>query len=549
MMKKAVFFLLITINSAFALDTPFNHGVNITEWFASPSVGQIQFTKYTKQDLINIKNLGCDVVRLPINLHAMTDGSPDYIIDPLLYTFLDQVVDWAEELELYLILENDSLNTQADTPVTIGNILIPVWAQMANHYKNRSTYICYEILNAPRGISDQNWNIIQNNVIDAIRAIDATHTIIVGPANGNSHSNLNNMLPFTDDNLIINFHFFDPFIFTHQGVDSTDPSLKSLSDMPFPFSYSSMPELPEDLQGTWVESAYNVYDSDANPLQIFSLIYNISYFKEQSHYPVFCGEFGVYRENVQDSHRNLWHFWVRMLFDFNKISWATSEYKGGFGIFEKDTYELFNYDLNEKLLGFLGFKIPEQWEFYLGTDTTGFNIYDDYVGQYIVESSTLGAGKVNYYSDNSPAFDDYCIHFTGVDQYGKITLRFVPIKNLSWLVAQNYAIDFYVRSSDPTAKFDLRFVDTKTDVPNDHPWRIKYKIDNTVTTWDGNWHHVKIPLSSFTEQGSFDDGQWYDPIGAFNWHEIDKFEIVSEYGDLIGTDLYFDNIKIAPLIP
>ncbi|MBN2589860.1 MAG: cellulase family glycosylhydrolase [Sedimentisphaerales bacterium] len=548
-MKRVVFFLLITINSAFALDTPFKHGVNITGWFQSPSVGQVQFTKYTKQDLIDIKSLGCDVVRLPINLHAMTSGSPDYIIEPLLYTFLDQVFDWAEELELNLILENDSLDPQTDTPITIGNILIPVWAQMANHYKNRSTYLYYEILNAPLGISNQNWNIIQNNVIDAIRAIDTTHTILVGPANGNSHSNLEDMLPFTDDNLIITFHFYDPFIFTHQGVDSTDPSLESLSDIPFPYSCNNMPELPEDLQGTWIESAYGVYDSDGNPLEIFSLINNIAYFKEQSHYPVFCGEFGVYRENVKNSYRDMWHLWVRMFFDIYKISWAASEYKGCFGIFEKDTYELYNYDLNETLLGFLGFKIPYQSEFYLWTDTTAFNIYDDYIGQNIIESSTLGAGQVNYYSDNSPASDDYCIHFTGVDQYGKITLRFIPIKDLSWLAANNYAIDFYVRSDDPVTKFDLRFVDTKTDYPNDHPWRIRYKIDNTITTWDGNWHHVQIPLNSFMEHGSFDDGQWYDPIGAFNWHEIDRFEIVSEYGDLIGTDLYFDNISIVSPIP
>ena len=46
------------------------------------------------------------MVRLPINLHAMTSGPPDYRIDPLLYDFLDQIADWADELELHLILDN-----------------------------------------------------------------------------------------------------------------------------------------------------------------------------------------------------------------------------------------------------------------------------------------------------------------------------------------------------------------------------------------------------------------------------------------------------------
>ena len=548
-MKRAIFFLLITVNSVFALDTPFKHGVNITEWFQSPSVGQIQFTKYTKQDLIDIKSLGCDVVRLPINLHAMTGGAPDYIIDPLLYTFLDQVVDWAEKLELHLILDNHSLNTQADTPVNIDTVLIPIWTQMANHYKNRSEYIYYEILNEPHGISDMAWNTIQNNVIAAIRTIDTTHTIIVGPANWNSHSNLEDTLPFTDSNLILTFHFYDPFLFTHQGVKTTDPSLESLTDVPFPYFPDSMPELPEDLEGTWIESAYNVYDGDGKYTELLNLISKIGAFKQQTNAPMFCGEFGVYRENAKDVHRDMWYFMTRFLFEYYGISWATWDYKGGFGFYEKDTYELFDYDLNERLVGFLGFKVPAQSEFYLWPDTTGFTIYDDYVGQNIVESSGLGAGKINFYSTNSPAYDDFCLLFTGVNQYSAISLHFVPIKDLATLAGHNYAIDFYVRSNDPSTEFKIRFVDTKTDAPDDHPWRKSYKVDDSLATWDGNWNHVHIPLSSFVESGSFDDGQWYSPIGAFNWHEVDRFEIVAEYGDLIGTNIYFDNIKIVPLVP
>jgi endoglucanase len=157
---------------------------------------------------------------------------------------------------------------------------------------------------------------------------------------------------------------------------------------------------------------------------------------------------------------------------------------------------------------------------------------------------------VNYYSDNSPAYDNYCTHFTGVDQYGKISLRFVPIKDLSVLKAGNYGIDFYVRSNDPGTEFDIRFIDTKEeDVPGDHPWRIRYKVDSSVATWNGSWNHIHIPLSSFVESGSFDDGQWYAPVGAFDWDAVEYFQIVSEYGDLVGTDIYFDNIKMASPIP
>src|SRR5882762_5726313 len=71
---------------------PFNKGVNLTGWFQTNNARQIQFSKFTKKNFQNIKSLGCDVIRLPINLHSMTSGQPDFILDPLFLTFLDSAV-------------------------------------------------------------------------------------------------------------------------------------------------------------------------------------------------------------------------------------------------------------------------------------------------------------------------------------------------------------------------------------------------------------------------------------------------------------------------
>ena len=175
-------------------DLPFTRGVNLTDWLYAPSARQIQFTKFTKQDFVNIKSLGCDVIRLPIRLHSMTDGPPDYVIDPLLFYFLDQIIDWAEELEIHLILDNHSGSPGDDgTPPGIIYALIPVWTQMAQRYKDRSTYIYYEVFNEPHGISDAKWNAIQQEVVRAIRNVDQTHTIIVGPAGWNSYNHLDRL--------------------------------------------------------------------------------------------------------------------------------------------------------------------------------------------------------------------------------------------------------------------------------------------------------------------------------------------------------------------
>lgn len=82
---KRVCWILILIYAAglTAAELPFHRGVNLTGWFQTAGPRSIQFTEFTRSDFEQIRSLGCDVIRLPINLHAMTSGAPDYTLDPL----------------------------------------------------------------------------------------------------------------------------------------------------------------------------------------------------------------------------------------------------------------------------------------------------------------------------------------------------------------------------------------------------------------------------------------------------------------------------------
>ena len=77
-----LFLISLLLSFQLQAQVSFNRGVNLTGWFQTSSAQQIQFTKYTKKDFQNIKSLGCDVIRLPINLIYMTNGSPDDTMDP-----------------------------------------------------------------------------------------------------------------------------------------------------------------------------------------------------------------------------------------------------------------------------------------------------------------------------------------------------------------------------------------------------------------------------------------------------------------------------------
>ena len=343
-------------NRASGQRAPFNRGVNLTNWFQAGSAQQIRFSKYTKKDFEQLKSLGCDVIRLPINLHAMTNGAPDYTLDPLFLSLLDQVVGWAKELGLHLILDNHSFDSSVSTDPGVGRILLKVWPQMARHYKGSTAKLYYEILNEPHGIADKLWNSIQQQVVTAIRKIDKTPTIIVGPASWNSYNKLKDMPVYSDRNLIYTFHFYDPFLFTHQGAGWA--GLTDLHGMPFPYKPDEMPPLPSTYKGTWVESSYNNYSSDGTVAKVKALIDIAVKFGHDRNVPIYCGELGVYMAVSPDSDRIFWYGVVRKYLEKKKIAWTSWDYQGSFGLFRKNSNERFNNDLNISLIDTLGLTAP-----------------------------------------------------------------------------------------------------------------------------------------------------------------------------------------------
>lgn len=519
----------------------FTKGVNVTGWFQSGSAREIQFTMFTKNDFEQIKSLGCDVIRLPINLHYMTNGAPDYTLDPLFLNMLDQVVDWAEELEIHLILDNHTFDPSVDTSPDVIHPLKKTWAQMAEHFKNRSEYIYYEILNEPHGIADATWAQIQQEVIDVIREHDTEHYIVVGGAGWNGYNNLSALPVYADDKLIYTFHFYDPFIFTHQGATWGSPSMASLANVPFPYQAASMPATPNDLKGTWIESAINNYPTEGTINRVRQLIDIAVAFKEQRNVPIFCGELGVYIPNSNNADRILWYEVVTEYLNQKGISWTMWDYKGGFGLFEKNSGEMFDYDLNVPLLQKLNFTVPPQQEYVKKPELKSLVLYDDYPGPRLYNTSYRSSGVLDFYAPN--AFSgDYCLCWNDVGQYDAIALDFRPDVDLSKLKDHDFELAFKVKSASPSVKFDIRFLDTKTG-PTDRPWRMGKTIDNTVTSFNGQWQEVRIPLKTLEEKGAWDNA-WYNPQGLFDWTNIDRIEIVPEHQPLAGISICYDDIKI-----
>jgi endoglucanase len=526
---------------------PFSKGMNFSGWFETWSAGEPQYSRYTEQDFINVKSLGADVIRLPLTMHRMAGGAPNYTLDTMMLRFLDKAVDWAEKHGLYIIIDNHSFDPIVPTSVNIDKILLPVWTQIAERYKNRSDYVIYEILNEPHGISDKRWGEIQGAAIDAIRKVDKKHMIIVGGTDYNSITKLSEIPAYSDTNLIYTFHFYDPYVFTHQGANWGEPSIASLAMVPFPADSARMPPTPAKLRGTWIEGALRVYAHDAAPAKLYSPLDRVVAFAKARDVPVFCGEFGVYMIQSPEADRVRWYQFVSDALDRRNIARTSWDYFGGFGMFNSIRGGNFYADLNTGVVSAMGFTPPPQRNQPAEPLKSGFTIYDDYPGR---EFSTgyWGADVDFSLYDARTAEGEFAIRWGNAAQYDLFWFAFDHNGDLSNL-AESGILELSARAEKPV-RFDLRFVNPESVSPSGKvdsiPWRIRYSIDETQLPPDGKWHTIRIPLSAMREHGAWINAkqEWMSPQGKFSWKNVGQLEFVAEDGDLKGRTVWFDEIKV-----
>jgi len=525
---------------------PFSKGVNFSGWFESFSATGIPFTKYTEQDFIDVKSLGVDVIRLPVKMHSMTGGEPHYTIDPLLFKFLDIAVDWAEKHGIYIIIDNHSFDPVRGIDDDIDRILIPIWTQIAQRYKDRSDYVIYEILNEPHGISDARWGEVQGMVIEAIRRIDQRHAIVVGGTDYNSIGKLSAIPKYTDPNLIYTFHFYDPYLFTHQGASwGGPPLLTPLAGVPFPADRRRMPRIPSELRGTWVESSLNnSYANDAAYSKLSGALDRAVAFSRERDVPVFCGEFGVYMINSHPEDRVRWYAFVAGALDRRNISRASWDYYGGFGVFNSDNGD-FYYDLNTQIVSAMGFTPPAQMRRSSEPLNTGFVIFDDYPNRAYVSAGFWSDGNTAFslYDTNS-ARGEFAILWGNTTRYNIFWFSFDKGGDFSRLASEGCCLEFMARAEKPV-KFDVRFINHES--AQSIPWRMSYTIDENILPPDGNWRLIRVPLADMREHGAWVSAtqSWIGPRGQFSWANVRQLEFVSEYSDMKDIYIRFDEIKIS----
>lgn len=320
------------------------HGINASEWFS-----QVYDPKgYTKEhlqswttadDITLIKAMGFDHVRLSVNPEPMFRHNRADEIPAEYLGYLDSAVKMILDHDLAVVID---IHPDGDFKAKLAHDefveqFSDYWRALAHHYATLDPdRVYFEILNEPEMSDRYRWYGIQAKVAVAIREGAPQHTIIAAGAAWSADDQLVFLEPLRDPNVIYNFHFYEPHIFTHQGATWGVNSWHFLKGLPYPSTTESAEKAaaqePEALNRLFVVR----YGLDHwNAERIDAEVAQVSEWARQRGVPVVCNEFGVYRKNADAKDRAAWISDVRTALEKHGMGWTMWDYSGGFGVVTK----------------------------------------------------------------------------------------------------------------------------------------------------------------------------------------------------------------------
>ncbi len=318
------------------------HGINLSHWFAQVYDAQgytkEHFDTYdTAQDMALIKQMGFDHVRFTLNSEPMfRRGQADRIpaeylvmVDAAVKMILDQglavIIDIHPESDFKAKLAaDDNFVEQFED----------YWRALARHYSTLdSEKVFFEILNEPEFKDRYRWEGVQARLARAIREGAPRHTIIVEGANWSSISELLFLEPLRDPNIIYNFHFYDPHIFTHQGATWSTNFQHYLTKLPYPSTPENVRSAVAQAPDAVNQQAIVRYGLDRwDAARIEAEIGVAAAWGKRWNVPLTCNEFGVYRLAATPEDRAAWIHDVRTALEKHGIGWTMWDYAGGFSV-------------------------------------------------------------------------------------------------------------------------------------------------------------------------------------------------------------------------
>ena len=316
--------------------TGFQKGIDLGGWFSQCDHTEERYDTFiTKEDFAVIKSWGCDHVRLPIDYELLEDknGNPREAG----YERLERAISWARENGLHMVLD---LHKTAGFSFDPGEQeagffdnekyqerFYALWERLARRFGKDADMLAFELLNE---VTEKEygpvWNRIAETCVRRIRVYAPSIRILIGGYWHNSAAAVKDLpLPF-DENIVYNFHCYEPLIFTHQGAywmppmdtsfrisaTATYGEMASASERMLNGSLAGLEKLPAD--GRLSADFFKAFMAEAAAAA------------EERNVPLYCGEYGVI-DNAAPEDTLLWYKAIHAAFEAYGIGRAAWSYR------------------------------------------------------------------------------------------------------------------------------------------------------------------------------------------------------------------------------
>ena len=242
----------------------FYKGVNFGGWLSQCDYSEDRLNNFiTEADFAKVAGWGVDHIRIPVDYNVFENDDGTYKEDG--FARIGRAFEYCKKYDLNVVLdlhktagfsfdnygENEAGFFESEQ---LQERFYRLWEEFAKRYGKLSERVAFELLNE---VTDKayidTWNKISNECIKRIRVYAPDTLILVGSYHNNSAEAVPDLSKPFDDNVIYNFHCYEPLKFTHQGAYWTDMINK---DDRFTFDESNItPEYFERLFAPAIEAA------------------------------------------------------------------------------------------------------------------------------------------------------------------------------------------------------------------------------------------------------------------------------------------------------
>jgi endoglucanase len=291
----------------------------------------------------DIAKAGFKTVRLPVCFSAWMQLKQPYNWDtPKGLEMADNFVKQALSNNLNVIIDLHHTEFDGSIPeAKNAERTVNLWIKIAERYKNTNPEkVFFELRNEPHDITPEGWRWEVEQILKYIRPIVQKHTLIVGFTEWNGRKQMIESKPFADSNIIYTFHYYDPFLFTHQGATWVGVNgIEDIKFLPFPANENKI-ITPDKAKGQWTEGLIKSYREDSKADKMFKDLKAAKDWSTKNNVPIFLGEFGSFGStaNLEDRCRH-----AEVVYSATgklNIPNAWWEWDGGFNMFEKGTTKI-----------------------------------------------------------------------------------------------------------------------------------------------------------------------------------------------------------------